>query len=123
MHMQVYKARTIVRPQTAEIQQLHAQVCQALSDPTRIVILYILAEKPHTVTDLVKAMGQSQPMVSRHLKVLRERGMVTTERDGSSVIYSLVDKRVIQALDLMREVLADQLARQAQLANYVTQQA
>jgi DNA-binding transcriptional ArsR family regulator len=111
-----------VRPQTAEIQQLHAQVCQALADPTRIVILYILSEKPHSVGELVTATGQSQPLISRHLKVLRERGMVNTERDGSSVIYSLADERVIRALDLMREVLAYQLARQAQLANYVTQQ-
>ena len=105
-----------MRPHTAEIRQLHARVCQALGDPTRIVILYILSEKPHNVNDLVKAIGQSQPLVSRHLKVLRERGMVNTERDGPSVIYSLADERIIQALDLMREVLADQLARQAQLA-------
>ncbi len=104
-----------MRPQTAEIRQLHAQICQALADPTRIVILYILSEESSNVNDLVKATGQSQPLISRHLKVLRERGMVNTERDGSSVIYSLADERIIQALDLMRGVLADQLARQAQL--------
>ncbi len=105
-----------MRPQSAEIRQLHAQVCQALGDPTRIMILYILSEKPHTVNDLVKAVGQSQPLVSRHLKVLRERGMVNTERDGPSVIYSLADERVIQALDLMREMLGEQLAQKGLLA-------
>lgn len=104
-----------MRPQATELRQLHAQICQALADPTRILILYILHESPRSVGELVKAVEQSQPLVSRHLKVLRERGMVNTERDGPSVIYSLADERIIQALDLMREVLAGQLARQAQL--------
>jgi DNA-binding transcriptional ArsR family regulator len=105
-----------MRPQAFEIRDLHAQICQALADPTRIMILYILSEEPHNVGDLAGMLDVSQPMVSRHLKVLRERGMVNTEREGTNVIYSLVDRRVIQALDLMREVLADQLIRKGQLA-------
>lgn len=105
-----------MRPQPFEIRELHAQVCQALADPTRIMILYVLSEQPHNVTDLVKALELSQSLVSRHLKVLRERGMVNAERQGPTIIYSLADRRVVQALDLMREMLAEQLARQGQLA-------
>jgi DNA-binding transcriptional ArsR family regulator len=110
----------VMQPQAAEIQELHAQICQALADPTRIMILYILSEGPHNVGDLAATLSASQPMVSRHLKVLRERGMVNTERDGANVIYSLTDQRVIQALDLMRQVLADQLVRKGQLAEGIT---
>jgi hypothetical protein len=51
--------------------------------------------------------------------ILRERGMVTAKRDGQSVIYQLADERVIQALDLLRGVLADKLKNQAVLANSV----
>ncbi len=104
-----------MRPQPVEIRELHARICQALADSTRIMILYVLAEGPRSVSELVDTLNLSQPLISRHLKVLRERGMVYTTRDGSNVIYSLADERVIQALDLMRAVLADQLARQAQL--------
>jgi ArsR family transcriptional regulator len=104
-----------MQPQPAEIRELHAQICQSLADSTRIMILYALADRPHNVGDLAEALGISQPMLSRHLKILRERGMVEAQRDGATVIYSLADKRVIQALDLMRAVLADQLAQKAKL--------
>ena len=99
-----------------EINRLHAQVCSALSDQNRILILYKLSEHPINVTELVKELELPQPTVSRHLKVLRDRGMVISERDGQSVFYSLSDRRIIKALDLLRAVLADSLETQIALA-------
>jgi ArsR family transcriptional regulator len=61
-----------------------------------------------------------QPLVSRHLKVLRERGMVTTERHGTVVVYSLADVRLIQALDLLRAVMHDNLAKRAKLVEVLS---
>ncbi len=98
---------------------MHAQVCAALADPTRILLLYSIAEQPQSVGDLVKAVGVSQPTVSKHLQNLRDRRMVIATRDGQNVIYSLADKRIIQALDLLRSVLADNLTYQASLAEQV----
>ena len=106
----------MTRPPESEIRELHAQICQALADPTRILLLYALTESPKNVGELAQELAFSQPNVSRHLKVLRERGMVTATREGANVVYSLADKRVLKALDLMREVLGDQLSRRAQLA-------
>lgn len=105
----------MARPAEQEIQELHAQICQALADPTRIMLLYALAEGPKNVGELAEELDLSQPNVSRHLKLLRERGMAVATREGANVIYSLADKRVIKALDLMREVLNDQLTQRAQL--------
>jgi ArsR family transcriptional regulator len=102
-----------------EVYRLHASVCGGLADPNRILILYTLADKPHNVTDLADLLNISQPTVSRHLKTLRERGMVTSERNGQSVIYSLADKRIVEALDLLREFLADSLDFQGDLAKSV----
>ena len=107
------------RPPESEIRELHAQICQALADPTRIMLLYAIAEGPRNVGELAEVLGLSQPNVSRHLKVLRERGMATATREGVNVVYSLSDKRVIRALDLMREVLSDHLAQRAQLAGVI----
>lgn len=100
----------------AEVNLLHANLCQALADPTRILILYALAEKPRNVTELAEALEAPQSTVSRHLKVLRERSLVRAERSGSVITYSLVDLRVIGALDTLRAVLMDALARRAELA-------
>jgi DNA-binding transcriptional ArsR family regulator len=104
----------------AEIHQLHAEICQALSDPKRIAILYELADGRENVGELAAALAIDQTTASRHLKVLRERSMVNAEREGSNVYYSLADRRVIHALDTLREVLAASLAQRKVLADILT---
>ena len=100
-----------------EIIQLEADFCAALSDPTRIFILYALSERSLNVTDLTHELGIPQPTTSRHLKVLRERGLVDTERQGTVIIYHLADQRVIQAMDLLRSAMRDRLTQRASLVN------
>ncbi len=102
---------------TQEITRLHADICSALADPRRILILYSLAEKPLNVSEVAEVVGISQPAASRHLIILRERGMVSAQREGQAVIYQLADQRTIQALDLLRGVLADNLKSQGELAS------
>jgi ArsR family transcriptional regulator len=102
-----------------EINRLHAQVCSGLADPNRILILYTLYDQPHNVGELAQALALPQPTVSRHLKVLHERSMVASERQGSAVYYSLTDVRIIEALDLLREVLESRLKDQSKLANSI----
>jgi DNA-binding transcriptional ArsR family regulator len=99
-----------------EIDQLHAEICDCMADPKRISILYALGEGRKNVGELAELLNINRATVSRHLKVLRERSMVTTERDGVSIYYSLADRRVIEALDLLREVLAQILAQRKTLA-------
>ncbi|MGD2179372.1 MAG: metalloregulator ArsR/SmtB family transcription factor [Anaerolineae bacterium] len=98
-----------------EIGLLHAEICQALADPKRIALLYMLDEGRQCVTDLAEALDAPQPTVSYHLKVLRERGLAVAEPDGTSVYYSLADRRIVEALDILRSMLADILAGQAAL--------
>lgn len=104
---------------TQEITQLEADFCSALSDPTRILMLYALSERPRNVTDLAAELGITQPSASRHLKVLRERGLVNTTRRGTNMDYQLADPRVIQALDLLRAAMRDSLARRASLVHEI----
>ena len=94
---------------------LHADFCFALADERRLLLIYALAEEPRCVNDLAHALGISQPSASRHLKILRERGLVHSTREGTSIRYALSDQRLIQALDLLREVMRDQLAHRANL--------
>jgi ArsR family transcriptional regulator len=68
------------------------------------------------VHELAEVLDTPQSTISRHLKTLRDKGIVIGDRDGASVKYSLGDARVIDALDIMRGVLRDMLARDADLA-------
>lgn len=96
---------------------LEANFCSALSDPTRLIILYTLYESPRTVNELSLGLNIPQPNVSRHLKVLKEHGLVQAARQGISVTYQLTDRRLIQALDLLRAVMHDRFAHQASIIN------
>jgi ArsR family transcriptional regulator len=100
-----------------ELELLHEQVCDALGSPIRLMIFYALKRQSRYVSDLAEELNLPQPTVSRHLKVLRERGLVTARRDGPTVYYALADERVMTALDLMRSVLRDRLHKQAQITD------
>jgi DNA-binding transcriptional ArsR family regulator len=100
-----------------EITQLEANFCAALSDPNRLLILYALNDSPRNVTELSNEIGLNQPTTSRHLKILRERGLVDTVRTGTTITYHLADPRLIQALDIMRGIMRDRLAYQTSLVN------
>jgi ArsR family transcriptional regulator len=98
-----------------EVSRLEADLCFALADPTRILMLYSLNEKPRYVAELTVELNITQSTTSRHLKILRERGLVRTTREGTNIRYELNDQRLIEALDLLRAVMRDRIAYHANL--------
>jgi ArsR family transcriptional regulator len=106
---------------TEEVSQLHADICSALADPKRILMIYALAERPRSVNDLAEELGLSQPATSRNLKVLRERGLVASLRLGTTLEYRLTDLRLVDALNLLRTVLRDRLTHNANLMESVNE--
>ncbi|WP_072042029.1 ArsR/SmtB family transcription factor [Nigerium massiliense] len=67
---------------------------RSLGSPIRVGIVVLLTERDHSVNELVDALHVSQPLVSQHLRVLRSGGVVTGERHGREMIYSLTDPGV-----------------------------
>ena len=98
-----------------EVSLLHADICSALADPTRIMLIYAIAEQPSNVGELAAKLCISQPAASRHLKIFRERGLVKSIRLGPNVQYSLTDPRLVEALDLLRLILRDRIAYRASI--------
>lgn len=94
-----------------ELEELTAGVCKALSDPKRLMILYALANRPCSAGELAELLEVSQPNASQHLALLRDRGLVDTERDANRIIYTLRDPRVVEAIDVLRAVMSDELDR------------
>lgn len=99
------------------IYSLQADVLKTLASPRRLEIIHRLAEGPCEVGRLAEELGISQPNVSQHLAVMRAAGIVTAERDGREVRYSLTDRDVVVACGVMRGVLQRRLARLAELSN------
>jgi ArsR family transcriptional regulator, virulence genes transcriptional regulator len=84
--------------------QRTANVARALSDPKRLCVLETLATGERSVGDLSRDVGCQVPNMSQHLAVLRSAGLVTTRREGTTVIYRLADPRVIDAYRLMFDI-------------------
>lgn len=99
-----------------QLQELHARVCKAIADPKRLMIINELRDGPLSVGDLCEALGISQSNASQHLAVLRERGLVSTNRVGTSVYYTLRSPKIVQAVDLLREFLTEDLAERGRLS-------
>jgi ArsR family transcriptional regulator, virulence genes transcriptional regulator len=99
-----------------QLYRLQADLCQALADPTRLKLLSLIGERPRAVKELVEATGERQAKISQHLAIMRQRGIVHTQRVGTEVHYSLADPRILVACHITREVLLQQLTRQASLA-------
>ena len=78
-----------------------------------------LGEGPKHVSQLIETLDLPQATVSRHLKVLRERSLVTTQRDGSFIYYELANPDVLKALDIMRSIMANILEQQRSLAEAI----
>jgi len=90
-----------------EVALMHRYICEGIGDTKRLRLLYLVAEHPRNVTELTELLDVTQPTVSHHLRVLRERGLVNAERDGTSIYYSLGDPRILEAMNILRGFVAD----------------
>ena len=104
------------REREEQLYRLQADLCKVLAEPTRLKLLSLLGERPRAVKDLVEATGERQAKISQHLTIMRQRGIVQTQRVGTEVHYSLADPRILEACRITREVLLQQLTQQASLA-------
>ena len=84
----------------------YAAISRALADAKRLCVLEILANGERSVSDLSREASCQIPNMSQHLAVLRSAGLVSTRRDGSTVLYRLSDPRILEAYRLIRS-LAD----------------
>lgn len=71
-----------------------AKLFKALSDPTRLQIVGLLAHAEMCVGDICLAVGKSQPATSHHLRILRQDNLVKTRREGQHVLYTLADDHI-----------------------------
>lgn len=86
---------SFLKPETVEDV---SQIFKALSDPTRIRILYLLSQEECSVNHLAELLVVSQSAVSHQLSLLRSLRLVKSRREGTSIIYSCDDSHVISLL-------------------------
>lgn len=99
-----------------EFYRRHAQICGVFAHPLRLELLQLLHERGEcTVGDLAEATGVRMANLSQHLAVMRSTNIVVARKEGVSVYYRLSDSRIMQAFDLITEVMLGQMAREEEL--------
>ena len=89
--------------------QEQAHYCQVFSSPRRILILWALGTDEMSVSDIASEVGASLQNTSQHLRLMRDRGILTSRRDGQAIFYRvvdndcLIDKKMISTQTLKQE--------------------
>jgi len=88
---------------------LHSEMCKTLANEKRQRILDALREGELNVSELQTRTGIPQATLSQHLAILRTKGVLTSRRHGVHVAYAIANTKILQAFDLISEVMAEQL--------------
>jgi ArsR family transcriptional regulator len=95
--------------------EMQAELCRAMGNAVRIEIVHLLREEPKNVGDLARLTGQPQTTISRHLKTLKNAGVITGERRGQEIYYQIVNPKIVGVCDLMHQVLVEQATHRVEM--------
>jgi len=100
-----------------KIFELQADICKIFSNAKRMEIINVLKDREVSASDLIEKIGLSKANLSQHMGVLRSKGVVLARREGVNVYYRIANPKIIQACDLMREVLLEQLREKGKMGS------
>lgn len=96
---------------------MHSELCKTLANDKRQMILGALRDAERTVSELSELTGIAQPNLSQHLATMRAHDVVHTRRDGRHIFYSIANPKLIQAFDLITEVMQEALDERMRTAD------
>jgi ArsR family transcriptional regulator len=94
--------------------EMHAELCKALASEHRLAILYYLKDGEKCVGDIAAELDISVHLVSQHLRILKQRLLVRSRKEGQTVYYSITNPKFIQACALIRQALLEQHSAEGQ---------
>ena len=93
----------------------HAEMCKEFSHPKRLELINTLRDKEMSAGELGERLGLTPANLSQHLTMMRERHILTSRKEGNMVYYRIANPRLLEALDLLREILFQQIRQDASL--------
>lgn len=94
-----------------DLYQFRAKIFKSLADPLRLQILEFIREEEKCVCEIVPHLAVSQPLVSRQLKILRNRGLVTFRKDGTKRLYSVTEPQIFKIIDALTPKIKTSLSQ------------
>jgi DNA-binding transcriptional ArsR family regulator len=101
---------------SARLWELQADICQLLANPKRLQILNLLKWGELSVGTMVQSLEITKANLSQHLSLMRQRGILATRRQGTTIYYRLAIPHITEACEIMREVLHEVLTSRGRLS-------
>lgn len=89
----------------------HAEMCKIFANPVRLMIINTLREREMSVAAVAERLGMALGSVSPHLLMMKQRRVLLTRKQGAQVFYRLANPKILEAFDLIREILYEQMQR------------
>ena len=93
----------------------HAEMCKVFSHPKRLELINILRDKEMSVGELSQMLGMALGNLSQHLVMMRQRHILVSRKEGNVVYYRITNPRLLEAFDLLREIMFEQIRQDASL--------
>ena len=93
----------------------HAEMCKVFSHPKRLGLIDVLRDREMTVNEMSESLGMAPANLSQHLAMMRERRILVTRKAGNLVYYRIANPKLLQACDMLREMLFEQIRQDADL--------
>ena len=103
-----------------EIYELQADVCKIFANAKRLEIINILKDGDTSANELIERTGLSKANLSQHMAILKVKGVILTRREGVNMFYRIANHKIIQAYNLMREVLTEQIQEKGRIVSIVS---
>ncbi|MBI4283645.1 MAG: winged helix-turn-helix transcriptional regulator [Chloroflexi bacterium] len=98
-----------------QIYAYHAEMCKVFSHPKRLELIDLLRDKEMSAGELGERLGLTPANLSQHLTMMRERHILTSRKEGNMAYYRIANPRLLDAFDMLREILFEQIRQDAAL--------
>ncbi len=106
-----------------EIFELQADVCLALANPKRLQILSLLKDGERSVGQMLEKIEINKANISQHLSILKQKGILLSRREGTTIYYRLASPKITEACAIMRDVLTETLREKERLSKSIRESA
>ena len=86
-----------------ELARKQAALCKVFGSTRRVLIIWILADEEKTVTEIARSVGSSMQSSSQHLRLMKDKGVLTSRKDGQAVLYRIAENELMQSCTILKQ--------------------
>ncbi len=103
-----------------QIYSYHAEMCKVFSHPKRLKVINLLRDKEMSAGEIGIRLEMTPANLSQHLSMMKERHILVSKKEGNVVYYRIANPHLLEAFDLLRKIMFEQIRQDAALINGVT---